>query len=89
MNEKNIEIFIQYARLNMSNVQFKELAKLCNYYFGKPRRNGTSHCVYKTPWQGDPRVNIQLGKNGKAKIYQVKQVLLAIEKLREHHHDKP
>ena len=36
--------------------------------------------MYKTPWQGDPRVNIQ-NKKGKAKAYQVKQVLKAIERL--------
>lgn len=41
---------------------------------------GTSHKVYKTPWEGDPRVNIQ-EKNGKGKGYQVKQVLAAIKKL--------
>jgi hypothetical protein len=40
--------------------------------------------VYKTPWQGDPRINIQNHK-GKAKAYQVKQVLLAIEKLEVEH----
>jgi hypothetical protein len=34
----------------------------------------------KTPWVGDPRINIQDDK-GKAKAYQVRQVLLAIEKL--------
>ncbi len=38
------------------------------------------HRVYKTPWQGDTRVNIQNDK-GKAKVYQVKQVLLAIGRL--------
>jgi hypothetical protein len=42
--------------------------------------SGSSHRVYKTPWPGDPRVNIQNAK-GKAKPYQVRQVLLAIEKL--------
>ncbi len=31
------------------------------------------------PWQGDPRVNIQNHK-GTAKVYQVKQVLLALER---------
>jgi len=41
----------------------------------------TSHAVFKTPWPGDPRVNIQESK-GKAKAYQVRQVLLAIDKLR-------
>jgi hypothetical protein len=42
---------------------------------------GTSHKVYKTPWQGDPRVNIQRGKDGNAKAYQVRQVLDAIARL--------
>ena len=41
---------------------------------------GTSHCIFKTPWPADPRVNIQNNK-GYAKSYQVKQVLLAISKL--------
>jgi hypothetical protein len=37
--------------------------------------------VYKTPWIGDPRVNIQNDK-GIAKVYQVRQVLKAIERLK-------
>jgi hypothetical protein len=36
--------------------------------------------VSACPWQGDPRINIQ-NRKGKAKAYQVKQVLLAIERL--------
>ncbi|WP_308189415.1 hypothetical protein [Rhodococcus pyridinivorans] len=39
--------------------------------------------MFRTPWPGDPRVNIQRGKNGEAKPYQVKQVLAAIEKMEE------
>lgn len=54
--------------------------KYVRTYFGKPRNMAGSHRIYKTPWQGDPRINIQNSK-GKAKAYQVKQVLLAIEKL--------
>jgi hypothetical protein len=46
-----------------------------------PRQDGTSHKVYKTPRQGDPRVNIQRGKDGNAKAYQVRQVLDAIATL--------
>jgi hypothetical protein len=65
------------------NVRFSDLAKVCSHYFGEARNKGTSHHVYKTPWQGDPRVNIQKGKDGKAKAYQVKQVLTAIKKLEE------
>ena len=66
---------------NPKNVRFADLAKVCEYYFGSPRNSGSSHFIYKAPWFGDPRVNIQKSKGGKAKTYQVKQVLQAIEKL--------
>jgi len=67
-------------RRNPNGVSFADLCKVCEHYFGEPRRKGTSHRVYRTPWPGDPRVNIQNHK-GKAKPYQVRQVLAAIEKL--------
>lgn len=63
------------------NVRFDDLAKVCAEYFGEPRQDGTSHKVYKTSWQGAPWVNIQRGKDGNAKAYQVRQVLDAIDKL--------
>ena len=69
---------------NPKGIRFNELQKVCEYYFGKPRKSGSSHCIYKTPWPDDPRVNIQ-NKKGKAKTYQVKQVLLAIEKIEVQH----
>ncbi len=60
-------------------------AKCANFlYFGSARQTSSSHRIYKTPWQGDPRINIQNHK-GKAKAYQVKQVLMAIEKLEDDH----
>ena len=65
------------------NVRFADLALVCDRYFGKPRQQGTSHRVYRTPWPGDPRVNIQRGNAGMAKTYQVKQVLAAIRRLEE------
>ena len=68
-------------RHNPGDIRFDDLAKICNYYFGEPRQMGSSHRVYRTPWQGDPRINIQRSKNGKAKHYQVIQVLEAIDKL--------
>jgi len=71
---------MELMRNNPKGVRFNDLCKVCDAYFGKPRQSGSSHCVYKTPWAGDPRVNIQNDK-GKAKAYQVKQVLLAIERL--------
>jgi hypothetical protein len=67
---------------NPKHIRFSELCKVCEHYFGEARQNSTSHKVYKMPWQGDPRVNIQ-NDNGKAKAYQVKQVLKAVEKLEE------
>lgn len=76
----DISDILAKMRLNPKGVRFAELCKVCDYYFGKPRISGSSHRVYKMPWPGDPRVNIQNAK-GKAKPYQVRQVLLAIEKL--------
>jgi hypothetical protein len=71
---------LEIMRRNPKGVRFSDLRKVCDHYFGPPRQAGTSHCIYKTPWPGNPRVNIQNGK-GKAKAYQVRQVLLAIELL--------
>ena len=48
------------------------------------RQSGSSHRVYRTPWQGNPRVNIQNAK-GEAKPYQVRQVLQAIQRLEADH----
>jgi hypothetical protein len=77
----NIPKILDKMRTAPQNVRYSELAKVCENYFGEPRQQGTSHAVYKTPWQGNPRINIQRGKDGKAKPYQVKQILLAIESL--------
>ena len=66
---------------NPKNVKFTDLLNICKKYFGKPRAKG-SHHIFKTSWEGDPRINIQ--KDGKmAKPYQVKIVLKAIKKLEE------
>ena len=67
---------------NPKSIRFNDLCKVCDAYFGEARQSGSSHRIYKTPWQGDPRVNIQNAK-GKAKPYQVRQVLHAVERLEE------
>ena len=54
---------------------------MCDHYFGPVRQRKSSHRIYRMPWAGDPRVNIQNDK-GMAKAYQVKQVLKAIERLK-------
>ena len=77
-----IEQLIRRMKDNPKDVLFEDLCRICKYYFGEPRQSRSSHQVYKTPWHEDPRVNIQ-NKKGKAKAYQVRQVLRAIERLSE------
>ena len=79
----SIENIIQQMRGNPRDVEFTELCRVCNCYFGEPRQK-SSHYIYKTLWQGDPRINIQNDK-GKGEAYQVRQVLKAIEKLEAKH----
>jgi len=76
---KGIEKIIEQMRENPKNVKFADVCKVCDHYFGEARSTG-SHRIYRTPWQGDPRINIQ-NSGGRAKAYQVRQVLQAIEKL--------
>jgi len=71
---------VRQMRQNSKGIRFADACRVCDHFFGEPRQKGSSHRAYKTPWQGDPRVNIQNNK-GKAKAYQVKQVLRAIERL--------
>jgi len=75
-----IDKILEQMKREPADVRFADLQKVCEVHFGKPRNSGSSHLIFKTPWQGDPRINIQNDK-GKAKAYQVKQVLLAIERL--------
>lgn len=77
-----VDELIRQMRRNPEDVSFSDLFKVCRFYFGEPRQSESSHVVFKMPWQGDPRVNIQ-NRSGKAKSYQVKQVLRAIERLCE------
>jgi len=77
-----IDTIVDRMRNSPAQIRFADLYKVCVAYFGEPRQSGSSHAVFKTPWPGDPRVNIQNSK-GKAKPYQVRQVLLALERLRE------
>ena len=74
------EDILKQMKRSPKGIRFNDLSKVCEYFFGEPRQSGSSHKVFKTPWQGDPRVNIQNAK-GKAKPYQVRQVLQAIDRL--------
>jgi hypothetical protein len=63
------------------STRFSRLMKICEEHFGAPRVKG-SHHIFKMPWPGDPRLNLQSDK-GKAKPYQVEQVIAALKKLDE------
>ena len=76
----SVKKILAQMRHEPANVAFGDLKKVCIACFGAARQDGSSHAVFKTPWLDDPRVNIQNNK-GKAKPYQVRQVLQAIEKL--------
>lgn len=75
-----IEDVIAEMRRNPKGIRFQDLRKVCDSLFGEARQKSSSHRIYKTPWVGDPRVNIQ-NDQGMAKAYQVRQVLKAIERL--------
>jgi len=77
-----IEKILSQMRQSPTQVRYTDLYRLCVAYFGEPRQRGSSHAVFKTPWPGDPRVNIQNAR-GKAKPYQVRQVLKAVERMLE------
>lgn len=75
-----VEKILEEMRRRPAGVRFADLAKVCRHFFGEPRQRGTSHQVFATPWRGDPRVNIQ-DDHGRAKPYQVRQVLAAVDRL--------
>ena len=82
------DIFDAEANLeNAKQVSFSELLKICEHFFGNYRVSG-SHHIFKTSWQGDPRINLQKGKGKNAKPYQARQVLNALRKLKELEEDK-
>jgi hypothetical protein len=80
---RDVETILSDMRANPEGIKFSEACKVAEHFFaefGKPRIAG-SHHVYKMPWPGDPRINIQ--KDGpKAKRYQVIQMLEAVDKLK-------
>ena len=75
-----VEEIVAQRRRNPQGIRVGDLCQVCDFFFGKARQRGSSHRIYRMPWAGDPRVNIQNDK-GMAKAYQVKQVLKAIKRL--------
>ncbi len=75
-----LDELIEQMRSNPQNVRYSDACTIANSFFGEPRQPGTSHRIWKMPWAGDPRVNMQQDKGGKAKTYQVHQLLTAIDR---------
>jgi hypothetical protein len=80
MRMARVDEIVAKMRRNPKGIRYRDLCKVCDFYFGEARQTGSSHCIYKMPWPGDPRVNIQ-NAGGMAKAYQVRQVLRAIDRL--------
>ncbi len=76
----SVPAIVAKMRRAPASVRFADLCKVCEHYFGPAARQRGSHLQYRTPWQGEPRVNIQ-DDHGRTKPYQVRQVLRAIERL--------
>jgi len=85
VEEKTLRKFIDELENARQNTRFDRLVTMCTRIFGKPAksRGRGSHLKFKTPWEGDPRINLQRTKGGKAKTYQVDQVLQALRRLGE------
>ena len=80
MRRYDIDRVIDTLEANPKGIRFSDLSKMLDEWFGRPRKKG-SHRIYRTPWQGDPRVNIQ-NDNGMAKDYQVRQAIKALKRLK-------
>lgn len=81
-----LPFFMLEKLVNPKNVRFSDLLDICIQCFGDPRIKG-SHHIFKMPWAGNPRINLQ--RDGKmAKPYQVRQVIEAIKRLEEQKNEK-
>ena len=76
-----LEEYIEKLEQERVKTRFANLARICQEHFGNPRIKG-SHHIFKMPWAGDPRINLQEVK-GYAKPYQVDQVVDALLRLQE------
>jgi hypothetical protein len=77
----SIDEALEALEASGGNLRFRHLLRLCAHFFGDPRIRG-SHHIFKMPWAGDPRINLQ--EDGtQAKPYQVQQVIRALNRLKE------
>lgn len=67
---------------NPRDVRWNDLVKVCDYYFGEPKKKG-SHRSYRIPWPEGPHVILTHTSDKDAALYQVTRALKAIKKLKE------
>lgn len=77
--EDLIREYLNELEGSKTNIRFQRLVTICENVFGDYRTKG-SHHIFKTPWPGDPRINIQDAGGGEAKSYQVRQVKRSLSK---------
>jgi predicted RNA binding protein YcfA (HicA-like mRNA interferase family) len=71
---------LQAARASPANIRFKDLCGLVERLGFVERRRSGSHLIFRHAKRRDlPLINLQAGSGGKAKPYQVKQVLTIAE----------
>ena len=80
---RSIEDLLAEMRANPAGTRFADACRVATHRFGRPRSKGSSHHVWKMPWAGDPRINLQPGDGGKAKPYQVRQMVQAIDRFKQ------
>jgi len=75
----SIDELLEAMKQNPVGVRFADACKVADHFFGEPTQKKSSHRVWKMPWPGNPRVNMQ-NEKGSAKAYQVRQRLEAVER---------
>jgi hypothetical protein len=78
---RGIDSLLEELRRSPTGVRLRDACKVATHFFGQPRQRGSSHEVWKMPWAGDPRINLQPAPDGKAKAYQVRQLVRAVDRL--------
>lgn len=76
---KQIEKLLAEMRATPKAISFSDAMKVAEHYFGESRQKG-SHHIFKMPWAGNPRINLQ-DDGDNAKAYQVRQIVDAVDKL--------
>jgi predicted RNA binding protein YcfA (HicA-like mRNA interferase family) len=76
----NCQKLLRKAHNNPAGLRFTEICSLAECYGFQLARTSGSHRIYKCPGRKE-LINLQRGKNGEAKKYQVNQVLEIIKEV--------